>query len=505
MSRSKKSIKNSCYALVKQIIVLLLNFLVKTIFIRTLGKEYLGINGLFNNLFLLFSFAEFGLGSSMIYSFYEPLAKEDYKKCSGLYQYYQKMYLIMSGVVLLMGIVLIPFLPYFIEEGVQIQQSKIVMYFLLYILSACINNIFSYKANIMTADQNQYLVSKAQLILEIFCYIGQGITLLVFKSFFIYLLFVLFKVMILGIWYSSDISKYYQYLKQEARLEKKEKETIFNNTITLFQLKFSKTLIHSSDNVIISLLVGTIAVGYYSNYEFVIVGVQGIIAVLFSAVAASVGNFIVEQNEKEQYRIYEIISLLNYWISCWTSICLLLLFQDFIVLWAGKSYQLNFTIVILLVIIYYLRVRRESISVFREAAGIFTEIKNITMIAASMNLLLSLLLGKWFGMAGIFFATIVSVLTTYFWYEPFIVYKKVFQQSFSLFIKQQLIELVHIGIIYGITWLFTSKISQVTIGTFIIKCMICVIVPNCIFLLFIYRKKQFQTLIQILKEGFSLL
>lgn len=491
--------------MIKQIIVLLLNFLVKTIFIKTLGKEFLGLNGLFNNIFLLFSFAEFGLGSSMIYSFYEPLAKGDYKKCSALYRYYRKMYLIMSGIVLLIGILLIPFLPYFVDEGSQISLSEITRYFLLYIISACINNMFSYKANLMTADQNQYLVSKAQLIMEIFCYIGQGISLLIFKSFFLYLLFVLLKVFILGIWYSLDIRKYYTHLEIGGVLEKKEKKSILKNTTTLFQYKFSKTLIYSSDNVIISLLVGTIAVGYYSNYEFVIVGVQGVVSVLFSAVAASVGNFIVERGREEQYNIYQVISLLNNWISSWTSICLLMLFQDFILLWAGKSYQLNYIAVVFIVINYYLRTMRESISMFREASGLFAEIKNITTISAIMNIILSLILGKWFGIAGIFFATIVSVVVTYFWYEPFVVYKKVFQQSFIEYGKQQLIELLHFGVMYVITWIFISRIPQITIGAFIIKCMICMLVPNLVFLLFVYRKKQFREFIQILKEGFGFL
>ena len=52
------------------------------------------------------------------------------------------------------------------------------------------------------------------------------------------------------------------------------------------------------------------------------------------------------------------------------------------------------------------------------------------MVAASVeNLILSIILGKVMGMAGIFLASAISRLTTYFWYEPKLLYHTFFDMK----------------------------------------------------------------------------
>ncbi len=62
VSRKRASIQNAGAALVTQMIMMLGQFLVQTIFIRTLGAKYLGANGLFGNLM---TFLSFGYSSDM--------------------------------------------------------------------------------------------------------------------------------------------------------------------------------------------------------------------------------------------------------------------------------------------------------------------------------------------------------------------------------------------------------------------------------------------------------
>ena len=53
--RTKNSIFNMIATFGSQIIMTLLGFLSRTIFITTLGSEYLGINGLFTNILSILS------------------------------------------------------------------------------------------------------------------------------------------------------------------------------------------------------------------------------------------------------------------------------------------------------------------------------------------------------------------------------------------------------------------------------------------------------------------
>ena len=82
-SRTKNSIKNIIYTVGGQLCKELLSFVVRTVFIRTLAVEYLGVNGLFTNILSFLSLAEMGVGSAIIFSMYKPMAEHDEstKKC----------------------------------------------------------------------------------------------------------------------------------------------------------------------------------------------------------------------------------------------------------------------------------------------------------------------------------------------------------------------------------------------------------------------------------------
>ena len=50
ITRTEYSIKNTWIGLVTQILSLIITFVSRTIFIKYLGSDYLGINGLFSNI-----------------------------------------------------------------------------------------------------------------------------------------------------------------------------------------------------------------------------------------------------------------------------------------------------------------------------------------------------------------------------------------------------------------------------------------------------------------------
>ncbi|MGI6200341.1 MAG: hypothetical protein ACOYJA_06200 [Christensenellales bacterium] len=497
-TRNQRSARNLVYGLCKQLFILLLNFAVKTVFIKTLGKDFLGLNGLFSNIFLLFSFAEFGLGAAMTYSFYGPFARGEREKCRQLYHYFRRMYRAMSLLVLGLGMLVIPLMPYLVD--LDLPMTQVVAYYLLYILSSCVSNWFLYQANVLVADQNQYLVSRIQLILETACFLLQIVVLIWLRSFALYLACVVIKFLITGVCYQVELRRQYPYLEQKAVLPRAERAEILENTKTLFVYKFARALINSTDNLLISVLVGTVWIGLYSNYQFVVVGVQGLVSALFSAFTASVGNLVAQRIPQAQYRVYRAVDLIDVWVSGFTAACLLALFQDFIALWAGVDYLLDLPAVILIVAIYYLRVIREGICMFREAAGLFTPFKNVTLITAALNLVLSVILGRAFGLIGIFAATVVAILATYFWYEPYLTYKRLFHRPFGEYVKRQAAQLAVTLAVVGVTCWLCALLPAASVGGFIGKMALCAVVPNALFYLIYRRTEEFGALMDTLRD-----
>jgi hypothetical protein len=75
-----------------------------------MGVEYLGINGLFTNIMTMFGMVELGLGSAIVYHLYKPIAIDDVTKIQQLLNFYRVAYHIVAGVVVGLGLLLMPFL-----------------------------------------------------------------------------------------------------------------------------------------------------------------------------------------------------------------------------------------------------------------------------------------------------------------------------------------------------------------------------------------------------------
>lgn len=63
----------------KKSYALLAPFITRTLFIYTLGIEYLGLNGLFGSVLSVLNLAELGVGNAMIFSMYKAIAEDDEK------------------------------------------------------------------------------------------------------------------------------------------------------------------------------------------------------------------------------------------------------------------------------------------------------------------------------------------------------------------------------------------------------------------------------------------
>ena len=67
-SRSENTARNIGVGAVRQVVTLLLAFAVRTVFVRRLGADYTGVNGLYSNILAMLSLAELGVGNVLVYS-----------------------------------------------------------------------------------------------------------------------------------------------------------------------------------------------------------------------------------------------------------------------------------------------------------------------------------------------------------------------------------------------------------------------------------------------------
>ena len=142
------------------------------------------------------------------------------------------------------------------------------------------------------------------------------------------------------------------------------------------------------------------------------------INIIFSSITASIGNLIVENNDKKNKYVYRYMQFFSFIISVVSIVCVFVLINDFIVLWIGEKFTFDRITILAIALNMYFSVVLMPIWSYREATGMYRQTKYVMLLTALVNIVMSFVLGKIIGLAGILFATTISRLTTYFWYEP---------------------------------------------------------------------------------------
>ena len=161
-SRTKNTIINFGSGAFTQILNIVLSFIVRTIFIKNLSAEYLGVNGLFTNILTILSFAELGIGNAIIYNMYKPVSENDYEKIKSLMKLYRVSYRIIGIIVAVIGLSIIPFMNFIIKDAPDIKESLILIY-LLFLLNTVLSYFYTYKKSIISAHQKEHIINNYKM------------------------------------------------------------------------------------------------------------------------------------------------------------------------------------------------------------------------------------------------------------------------------------------------------------------------------------------------------
>lgn len=491
-SRTKKSIKNLFFTIFTQISNLIIKFVGRTIFIRILGVEILGISGLFTNILTILSLAELGFGNAVIYSMYRPLKENNQKKLAALTTFYKKVYTIITIVIFIVGILFLPFLNTIVNLDKPIEYLHI--YYLLFLFDTLSTYLFCYKQSILTANQEMYITKIVFFIVQLIQFILQMIIIIITKNYFLYLIIQVFCTLLNNIICSFIADKKYPFIKQKEELSKKEKKDILQNVKSLFLYKISGTILNNTDNIFISLLIGTTVVGYYSNYFMVTNAVNGIIYLIFTSITASVGNLMVENDNDKKQDIFLQLNLLCFVLTGGASIILFGILNDFITLWIGKEFLIAVNVVYVTIANFFVYDMQIPVWIYRDTTGLFKDAKNATIVLAVANIVLSYFLGIYFGLFGILAATLISRLCITSWQQPVVLYKKILHTSPKKYFMNSLyyifILLIAIIPVYYISNMFIVN----NFIDLILKTLIIGIIVIIIFVVFLFKTQEWKAL-----------
>ncbi len=500
MDRSRNSIRNILFGVGGQILNIIMSFAYRTVFMRALSDEYLGINGLFTNILMVFSLADLGVGTAIIYALYKPIAEQDVRKIKALMKLYEKAYIIIGFVIIGMGLICMPFIESLITTEKVIPHVKLI--FMIFVINTASTYFFAYKGTLITASQQHYIVSTVVYGTSILCYAVQIVVMLLTHNYILTLSIQVGTNILQNLITGRIADRMFPYLrgKNDENLSERERKGIFKNMSSLMFYRTGQVIINGTDSIIISKFQGIVEAGFYSNYSLITTTIKNLLLQVFHAITGSIGNLAAVESERRKYEIYNLIYFGNFWMFGFCAVCLFNLLNPFITIWAGPDRLLSMLEVFFIVLNFYLVGMRNVNLAFRDTMGIFKEGRLIPIISAAVNIVISIITASMFGMIGAFIGTTVSMVTTLCWMEPYVLYKYGFKRGvYEYFVKYFMYLAVTAGAAL-VTWFVCHFIPDGRIIYFAPKLLICAVFPNVIFFLVFGKTEEFRQLVSKAKR-----
>lgn len=500
-TRIANSKRNIYAGVINRCIMMILPLITRTVMVQTLGKSYLGIGSLFSSILKVLNLTELGFGSALVFSMYKPIAEKDDNKICALLQLYKKIYHIIGAVILFGGLCLLPVLKYLIKDGWP-EDINIYIIYCIYLVNASVSYFaFAYKRALLTAYQKTSVITNANTVFSTVSYGLQIGLLFLIHNYYVYVLLLPFFAVVENIYLSHITDKYYPELKCHGTISKEEKLVIKNHVKGIALQKICSTSRNSFDSIVVSMFIGLIAIGIYNNYYQIMISVHAFLYIIPNAIRASAGNSVAKESVAKNYDDFRKFHFLYLWIGTWCCTCLVCLFQPFMIIWMGEDMLLPYSSVILFCI-YFLELCMSDIqALYKDAAGLWWYGRYRTIIEAITNLILNFVLGYYFGINGILFATIISMLLIGFGYGGYIVFRYYFS-GYSI-LKYFFTLIIYIVITTGICMGTLFICSLITFnGFFLLFCraIICIIVPNFLMYIVYCRTKVFKESLVFIKS-----
>jgi O-antigen/teichoic acid export membrane protein len=379
-TRKEYTLNNILFGVGQAFVKDILGFISRTIFIKTLGATYLGVNGLMISILSMLSLAELGVGTAITYSLYKPLVNEDHTTINLLMAFYKKAYRIISLVIFVLGLIAMLFLKVIIKDYQSINNLYLI-YFIFLVTTAYSYN-FSYKRTIISADQKGYLLIPFTTVSSLLVVIISIIELIIFKNYIAYLLIQFIDSLLENIFVNGYINKKYNYINSKVieKLPKDELDKLIKNVKAMFMHTIGDYVLNSTDNIVISSFISISMVGLYSNYLLLISAINAFLMILFNSATASFGNLIAKESREKSLNTFRIFNFMGFWIFGWATVCFYTLLNPFISLWIGKSFIIDQAIINVVLLNFYITGMRVPLSILKMAAGVYTQDRFVPII-----------------------------------------------------------------------------------------------------------------------------
>ena len=495
--------RNIQWGIVNKILSNVFPFVTRTVIIYTMGMQYAGLGSLFVSILQVLNFAELGIGNALVFRMYKPIAEKDRDTICALLNFYKKTYRVIGTVILLSGLLLLPFLEYLvvgdIPKGIHMQKL-----FLLYLLDNVLSYfLFAYKQSLLIAFQRMDRINKISIAVKSVSGISQIAILLFTHNYYLYVMVLPVATCINNVCMAAAVHKYYPQYVCSGEIQQAELDVIKKKIGGMVFQKIGGIILTSVDTIVISSFLGLTCLALYQNYYYVVTALFGFFSVIMESVTAGIGNSVVTESVWKNYEDFKKFNLIYIWIVVWCSACMMTMYQPFIQIWIGKNAMFGMEMVVLFVVYFFANKWCDIICLYQEACGIWWETRAVPLIAAIVNLVSNILLVQMIGLAGILISTIISLIFVYdigyarvlfhTYFKPVKGLKKYWFRQVCYFFTGAVI--IGSTLIVCTLFRFHSPVVQ-----FAVNGSICAVYPNLLMIVLWHRLPEFKAAFALLKN-----
>lgn len=430
-SLTSKSAKNSVIALVFYIVNLVLQFISRKFFIEYLGEELLGLNTTISSILQFLNLAELGIGSAIGYILYKPLYENDRTAINEIVTLQGWLYRRIATFIIVASAILLLFFPMIFDKA-TLQPWYSYSTFAVLLFSSLLSYFVNYKQIVLSADQKEYKIQYSYKT----CMLVKFILQIIFikysaHGYMWWLALEVFMAVVAAVALRLTVNKSYPYLKGSALSGKellKKHPNVWIKTKQLFFHKIGGVVLARVSPIIIFSIATLELVAIYGNYMLIMSGVTSLIMAIFNSMNAGVGNLVARGQRKRILYVFEELFSIRFLITTVICLCAYTFTQPFMKIWMGPELLLDNKCLLLFVMIMFINLNRLTADAFINAYGLFQDIGS-PIVESVLNITLSILFGRIWGVAGVLFGVFVSLFIVIFCWKQYMLYTKGFKES----------------------------------------------------------------------------
>lgn len=505
MGRVRLAEKNIVFGYIGQLATALISFVLRTIFIRNLAEQLLGVNSLYTNILSILSMAELGIGTALNFALYRPVAEHDREKVKSYMQMYRKAYYVIAMVVAGIGLAIAPFLRYLIKDPGPVTVQQMTLYYFIFLFNTVSTYFVSYKYSLVNAQQKNYIQTNINTVTKIITALLQILVVVFTKNFLLFLLTDALVQLLQKVFVNWYLNRLYPLLleKNITPLSREESDEVWRKTKALVLHKVGDVARLQTDSIIISSFIAVAVSGMVDNYTLVINTVSNFVNIIFNSVISGFGNLIATESKQRQFELFKVYRFFASWVYGFAATGFFILLTPLIRIWLGDAWVLPSSAVYLILTDLYFKGDRIVLSNFKTAAGVFEQDKYLALIQGAVNLVLSVWLVQRIGLAGIYVGTVVSGLIANVT-KPVIIYHVCFDRSPASYFADTAKYVVTVAVITLASHYITAPLlARPGILPFLVCVVLITVLFNAVFMLLFGRTQEMRYLKGLLKNRLS--